>query len=60
MHCQAPDLRQLGFEPHDVKRNFEPGPDVYFLVRWTPPYRFALVGVSNNLWPRCTALDRGG
>lgn len=58
MHCQTPDLWQVGFEPHDAKRNFEPDPDVYFLVRWTPPYRFALAGVSNNPWPRCTQTDR--
>lgn len=58
MHCQTPDLWQVGFEPHDAQRSFEQEPDVYFLVRWTPPYRFALAGVSNNPWPRCTQPDR--
>jgi hypothetical protein len=58
MHCQTPDLWQVGFEPNDAKRNFEPEPSVYFLVRWTPPYSFALVGVSNKPWPRCTRADR--
>ncbi len=58
MHCQTPDLWQVGFEPHDAKRNFEPEPNVYFLVRWTPPYRFALVSASSKPWPRCTQPDQ--
>src|SRR5262249_47418848 len=56
-HCQTPDLWQVGFHPRIAKRNFAPEPDVYFLVRWTPPYRFALVGISDNPWPRCTQAD---
>jgi hypothetical protein len=59
MHCQAPDLWQVGFERHDAKRNFASSPPVYFLVRWTPPYRFALAGISNTPSPRCTKADRG-
>ena len=58
MHCQTPDLWQVGFEPHNAKRNFEPEPDVYFLIRWTPPYRFAVAGISGKPWPRCTHADR--
>jgi hypothetical protein len=57
MHCRTPDLWQVGFEPRDAKRNFEREPNVYFLIRWTPPYRFALAGISNNPWPRCTQAD---
>jgi hypothetical protein len=57
-HCQTPDLWQVGFEPQDAKRNFEPEPKVYFLIRWTPPYTFALVGISSNPSPRCTQADR--
>ena len=58
MHCQTPDLWQVGFEPQDAKRNFAPEPDVYFLIRWTPPYNFTLVGISDNPSPRCTHADR--
>jgi hypothetical protein len=58
MHCQTPDLWQVGLEPHDAKRNFEPEPSVYFLIRWTPPYSFALASISDNPWPRCTHPDR--
>jgi hypothetical protein len=58
MHCQTPDLWQVGFEPHDAKRNFAPEPNVYFLIRWMPPYRFALVDISNNPRPGCTQADR--
>jgi hypothetical protein len=57
MHCQTPDLWQVGFEPSDAKRNFAPEPKVYFLIRWTPPYSFALVEISNNPSPRCTQVD---
>lgn len=58
MHCQTPDLWQVGFQPSDAKRNFESRLNVYFLIRWTPPYRFALVGISDNPWPKCTQVDR--
>jgi len=58
MHCQTPDLWQVSFEPHNANRNFEPDPAVYFLIRWTPPYRFALAGISDHPWPRCTQPDR--
>ena len=58
MHCQTPDLWQVGFEPQDAKRNFEPKPHVYFLVRWTPPYRFVLASISNTPSARCVQADR--
>lgn len=58
MHCQTPDLWQVGFEPHDARRNFDPEPSVYFLIRWTPPYRFTLADISDNPWPLCTQADR--
>ncbi len=56
LHCQTPDLWQVGFQPSDPK-NSEPERKVYFLVRWTPPYRFALVNVSDKPWARCTQPD---
>ena len=55
-HCRTPDLWQVGFEPHD-QWNSRPEPGVYFLIRWTPPYRFALAGISNNPSPQCTQTD---
>jgi len=33
-----PDLWQVAFQPHNAKKNFEKEPEVYFLVRWRPPY----------------------
>jgi len=48
MHCQTPDLWQVGFTPADEKKNFEPKPEVYFLVRWRPPYHFTMVGAADK------------
>ncbi|HLK18564.1 MAG TPA: hypothetical protein VKT81_06385 [Bryobacteraceae bacterium] len=31
---------------------------VYFLVRWAPPFRFWMAGVSGQPWPGCTERDR--
>jgi hypothetical protein len=50
MHCQTPDLWQVSFEP-------ESEPNVYFLVRWLPPYHFTMTGVTDKPWPRCTQED---
>ena len=58
MHCQTPDLWQVTIEPHNVRKNFEPEPKVYFLVRWRPPYRFMMMNISDKPWPRCTQEDR--
>jgi hypothetical protein len=58
LHCQAPDSWQVGFQPRDAKRNFEPEPSVYFLIRWTPPYTFALTDISDKLRPQCRQSDR--
>ncbi len=57
MHCQTPDLWQVTLEPWNAKKNFEPEPDVYFLIRWRPPYRFTMVNVSDKPWPRCNQED---
>ena len=58
MHCQTPDLWQVAFEPSNAKKNFAPEPNVYFLVRWRPPYHFTMVDVSGKPRPRCTQEDR--
>jgi len=57
MHCQQPDLWQVGFQPRDAEKNFAPQPKVYFLIRWTPPYRFSLTDISNNPRPQCKEAD---
>jgi hypothetical protein len=57
MHCQTPDLWQVGFEPHDAQKNFGAEPKVYFLIRWRPPYHFTIVDVGDKPWPRCTEED---
>jgi hypothetical protein len=57
-HCQTPDLWQVAFEPDDAKKDFAPQPKVYFLVRWTPPYRFTLTSISDKPSPLCTQPDR--
>jgi len=45
MHCGTPDLWQVTLS------------DTYFLVRWRPPYRFTMVGIGDDPWPRCTEKD---
>jgi hypothetical protein len=56
-HCQTPDLWQIALSPTDLKTNLSPHPDVYFLVRWRPPYRFTMVNISAKPWARCTEKD---
>jgi hypothetical protein len=56
-HCETPDLWQVGFRPSDANRNFQRLPPVYFLVRWTPPYRFTLAGASDRPSTDCTQPD---
>jgi len=38
--------------------NRMPEPEVYFLVRWRPPYHFTMMEISHKPWPRCTQEDR--
>jgi hypothetical protein len=58
MHCKTPDLWQVTVEPYNPEKNFAPEAKAYFLVRWRPPYRFTLTGVSGTPWPACTQEDR--
>jgi hypothetical protein len=30
---------------------------LYFLVRWLPPYRFSMAGVRDHPWAGCSELD---
>jgi len=57
MHGQTPDLWQATFEPHNPQKNFEPEPEVHFPIRWSPPYHFAMVDVSDKAWTRCHQKD---
>ena len=57
MHCQSPDLWQVTFAPTEAKKNYEPGPTVYFLIRWRPPYHFTMMDLSDKPWSRCTQED---
>jgi hypothetical protein len=57
-HCETPDLWQVDFAPSDAKKDFARKPDVYFLVRWNPPYRFTMVDVRDTPWPRCQQIDK--
>jgi len=51
---QKPDLWQVKLEfegaPHE-------SPAIYFLVRWQPPFHFAVAEFSNRPWPDCTQPD---
>jgi hypothetical protein len=46
MHCQSPDLWQVTLND-----------DVFFLVRWRPPYHFTMMDIASKPWPRCTQKD---
>ncbi|MBI3514556.1 MAG: hypothetical protein HY060_10905 [Proteobacteria bacterium] len=51
--ARAADLWQVGLR----FGNPDKPTDVYFLVRWQPPYRFRLVDVANRAWRDCAADD---
>lgn len=55
MHCTTiPDLWQVG-----VEFNVEKSPeDIYFIVRWKPPYSFTMVGISTKETKDCIEEDR--
>jgi hypothetical protein len=57
MHCQTPDLWQVALAPQSAKKRFEPEPEVFFLIRWRPPYHFTMVDIGNKPWPRCHQED---
>jgi hypothetical protein len=50
MHCGTPDLWQVALTP-------DGGSQLYFLVRWRPPYHFTMVNVGDRPWPRCAEKD---
>jgi len=55
--CQAPDLWQVTFAPWSPRNNGELQHESYYLVRWEPPYRFAMVDIGDRPWPHCAQED---
>ncbi len=51
LHCPGtPDRWQVGI-------TLDGQSEKYFLVRWRPPYRFSMAGVSSQPYPGCTEKD---
>lgn len=54
MRCsRSADLWQIGTHLHE-------GPETYYMVRWTQPYRFTMAGVSDGPDSDCTVKDPKG
>jgi hypothetical protein len=60
MHCPAtPDLWQVGVDFSDPPTPVgAPSKEVYFTVRWRPPYNFSMLQVSDTPSATCTQEDR--
>jgi hypothetical protein len=52
--------RTLWQVPFDMDLPDKSTKRIHFLVRWTSPYRFAMVGVSETAREDCTRADPGG
>jgi hypothetical protein len=57
LHCQTPDLWQVTIKPHNPKEDIEDESDLFFLIRWHPPYHFTMMNVSKTPWPLCKEKD---
>ena len=57
MHCRTPDLWQVTFASWDAQKDSKLGSEVYFLVRWRPPYHFTMIDIRDKPWSRCTQED---
>ena len=53
VHCANPDLWQIG-------THFQDSPETFYLVRWQPPYRFVMAGVSDHPYLDCKERDPKG
>jgi len=54
VRCKSgPDLWQIGTHWHE-------GPKSYYLVRWTPPYKFTMMDIKDRPFPDCTVADPKG
>ncbi len=58
-HCEKrPEHWQVGLDWTDFDGNtMVDSKHMYFLVRWLPPYRFSMTGVSDRPWTGCTQED---
>ena len=57
LRCQGDStLWQIGLSPSEGK-DFDPGPVVYFLVRWMAPYRFNMVAITPKPRASCNLAD---
>lgn len=61
MYCEKrPEHWQVGLVWMDLDGNtMVDKKHLYFLVRWLPPYRFSMTGVSDRPWTGCTEEDPG-
>ena len=50
---KSTDLWQVGIRAHP----HEKPTDIYFLVRWRPPYRFKMIDVATRPWHDCSQDD---
>jgi hypothetical protein len=57
LQCRTPDLWQVAYQPGNPQKNFAPEANVYFLIRWRPPYHFKMADISDKPWPHCTQKD---
>lgn len=61
VHCEKrPEHWQVGLVWMDFDRQTKTMAEtkhLYFLVRWLPPYRFSMAGVSDRPWTGCTEED---
>jgi len=53
VHCTDPALWEISTHLHE-------SPEIYYLVRWQPPYQFVMGGVSDHPYPNCTERDPKG
>lgn len=61
IHCEKrPEHWQVGLDWTDYDRKSKTmvvTKHLYLLVRWLPPYRFSMTGVSDHPWAGCTEED---
>jgi len=43
-----------------IRTHFQDSPETFYLVRWQPPYRFVMAGVSDHPYLDCKERDPKG
>ena len=56
--CQTPGFWQESYRLSDSKKDMDEWEQIHFLVSWSPPYHFSLMGISNKPWPGCNQEKR--